>query len=509
MSLGGDLIDFVGGLTIVGGDADGEPFTVLPWEARFLRGAFRRAGDAALSEARGNGKTALCAGIATAVADPGGPLHGNRYECVVVASSFDQSRITYEDVLSFLRERGHDIDDRALWRKQDSANRALIEYRPTGARVRCLGSDPSRMHGIRPKLVLADEPAQWPKETRDRAIAALRTSLGKVPGSKLIALGTRPADDEHFFAKMLERAPYVQVHATPPDDPPFRKRSIRKANPSYDHLPSLRAQIAEEAEEAKRDPDALASFRALRLNQGTDDVARSVLIDGDTWRQALALPEPDVTATTYVLGVDLGQNAAMSAAAAYWRDGRLDAVAVFPEQPDLRERGLADGVGSLYTKMADRGELLTAGGRVSDIPALLAEVLNRWGAPAAVVCDRWREAELLDSLEAVRFPRCPVVVRGQGFMDGGEDVRAFRRAVMSDLVRPAESLLLDAAIKEARTVGDPAGNHKLAKRTEGGRRAQARDDAAAAAVLAVAAGWREWHQAPERATSGGVVAVAR
>ena len=44
-------------------------------------------------------------------------------------------------------------------------------------------------------------------------------------------------------------------------------------------------------------------------------------------------------------------------------------------------------------------------------------------------------------------------------------------------------------MSEARAVGDPAGNWKLAKATQGGCRLNARDDAAAA-LLAVAEGDR-------------------
>lgn len=501
------LTGFVGSLCISGGDADGEPFRVLPWERRFLLGAFRSDGDAALSVARGNGKTALVAAIASAVVDPLGPLTGRRREVVVVASAFDQARITFDDVLNFLRGRGHDLDDRELWRKQDSSNRALLEYRETQARVRCLGSDPRRMHGIRPSLVLADEPAQWEPAQRDRCYAALRTSLGKVPGSKLVALGTRPADEHHFFARLLDRSPYTQCHSAAPDARPFTLKAIRAANPSYDYLPSLRAQIAAEIADAKRDPDALASFRALRLNQGCDDVSRSVLVDAELWTSALAADPPDILSGEYVLGLDLGTSAAMSAASGFWRDGRLDSLAVFPLEPDLAERGLADGVGRRYLDMESAGELMLAGQRASDIRALLAEVLGRWGAPSVIVADRWREAELRDCLEAVRFPRCAISVRGQGFKDGGEDVRLFRRALLDGKVRPSRSLLLTAAMAEARTVSDPAGNHKLAKATEGGRRRQARDDAAAAAILAVAEGSRLWADKPVR--SGGVLAVAR
>ena len=58
---------------------------------------------------------------------------------------------------------------------------------------------------------------------------------------------------------------------------------------------------------------------------------------------------------------------------------------------------------------------------------------------------------------------------------------------------PSRSLLLRAALAEARVTTDAAGNAKLSKGAQGGRRLRARDDSAAAAVLAVAEGFRRWH----------------
>ena len=110
----------------------------------------------------------------------------------------------------------------------------------------------------------------------------MRTGLGKTPGSRLIALGTRPGDDGHWFPRMLNTAPYSQVHAAPPDAPPFWLRTIRRANLSHDHLPSLAARTQAEKADAAINPDALAGFRALRLNQGVADTVRLVLIDAAT-----------------------------------------------------------------------------------------------------------------------------------------------------------------------------------------------------------------------------------
>ena len=52
-------------------------------------------------------------------------------------------------------------------------------------------------------------------------------------------------------------------------------------------------------------------------------------------------------------------------------------------------------------------------------------------------------------------------------------------------------------MREAMVVADPSGNQKLAKATEGGRRKLARDDAAAAAILAVAMIEREREETEE------------
>ena len=200
-SLPGALVEYLGTLTVTQGRNAGAPFPVLPWERRFLRGAFAPGVvESALSVARGNGKTAFTAGLACATLD--GPLMRPRGETVLVASSFEQARIAFEHVLAFMGQR-HDLGDGKLWRVWDSSNNARIENRATGARVKCIGSDPARAHGLAPVLALLNEPAQWETSTSERMLAAIVTASGKIPDARIIALGTRPADVEHWFAKML------------------------------------------------------------------------------------------------------------------------------------------------------------------------------------------------------------------------------------------------------------------------------------------------------------------
>ena len=61
------------------------------------------------------------------------------------------------------------------------------------------------------------------------------------------------------------------------------------------------------------------------------------------------------------------------------------------------------------------------------------------------MCDRWREDLLSEALDKAKVPPCDLIVRGQGFKDGGEDLDAFRRSCLSGKVTPEVSLLLSVA----------------------------------------------------------------
>ena len=191
------LITYLAGLTISQGRLAGQPFTVLPWQRRFIRGAFAPGvQSAALSVARGNGKTSLLSAIACATLD--GPLAVPRGETIIVASSFEQAKIGFEHIVAFM---GDKLADRRRWKVWDTAQQARIEDRSTGARVRCIGSDPRRAHGLAPTLVLADEGSQWPPTTAEKnGIGAahsrrennrIRVSWRSAPGQRTPSISSR------------------------------------------------------------------------------------------------------------------------------------------------------------------------------------------------------------------------------------------------------------------------------------------------------------------------------
>ena len=304
------VAEYISGLTIGQGRYYGRPFPLLSWQRRFLR-CFDVPGDAAMSLGRGGGKSTLIAGIAAAAVDVGGPLVEPGAETVVVASSFDQGkRAIFDMALWFLRpslER-HGQGPKGRFRVQDSANRAMILDRETRASVQVIGCDPKRGHGLQSKLIICDEVAQWEPGSMARLLTALDSSGGKLEASKMLWLGTRPSTSEHPFQRALDGhgTTFQVCYAAPLDAPPFQRRTWKRANPGLDALPDLEAKIRAEAKAARADPDALAGFRAHRLNQGVPDTVRSVVLDVARWTEAMARPEPEPVGP-YVLGLDVGQ----------------------------------------------------------------------------------------------------------------------------------------------------------------------------------------------------------
>ena len=251
-----------------------------------------------------------------------------------------------------------------------------------------------------------------------------------------------------------------------------------------------------------------ARFLSYRLNVPTAD-ENTLLVSAEDWRACEVDDLPEASGPM-VLGVDLSSGYAMSAAAAYWPEtGRLQGLCAFPSEPGLKERGERDSVADLYQRMADRQELIVTEGRTVNVGQLLHAALSEFGRPTAVVCDRWRLNELKDGLEGVGIPPGIVITRGMGWQDGSEDVRGFQRAVKEGRIRTGISLAARAAFSGAVTVSDPAGNLKLAKKSDGGRRQGHKDDLAAAIVLAVGTGLRHWKPGQDAPADDDVVFIAR
>lgn len=483
-------VTFLEKLRVPEGPRAGERLRLAPFQRQFVTGAL--ASDvsvAALSIGRGNAKTALSAGIGL------GALLGKlgdkqpKREIVIGARTRDQGRIGWNFVEGLSRTLPTATRKRLIFRR---APRLEIEFEGDGGGhvLRVIPADGKSALGGAPTLAILDERGHWERDKGDQLEHALLSGLGKRAGKALI-ISTSAPDDSHPFSRWLdEETPgvYRQEHRPAPGLPADDLDSILLANPgAVAGIGSSIEWLQAQARRAiARGGSTLTSFRLYNRNERVSGETRDLLLTVDEWLNCETADLPPREGPV-VVGIDLGGSASMSAVAYYWpMTGRLEVHGTFPSRPSLLDRGQADGVGDRYTEMDRRGELSTLGDQTVPVAAWLVAILRHIEGQqiAALVMDRYKQSELGEAIDKSGI-RAPLVWRGQGFRDGGEDCERFRRSCFDGRVRSKPSLLLRSAFADAVCLRDPANNLKLAKARSNGR-----IDAASASVLAVAEGAR-------------------
>lgn len=480
---------FMHGLSIPEGPNAGQPVKLAPFQRQFIEGALAPETAAAiLSIGRGNGKSAITAGLGL------GGLIGvwdrqPRREIIAAARTRDQGRIIWDFVAGFAASLPLEIQARLIYRR---APRLEIEFMGDGGGhvLRVIAADGKSALGGAPTMAILDERGHWALDRGDELEHALLSGLGK-RGGRAFLISTSASDDTHPFSKWIDDplpGSYVQEHRPAPGLPADDAESLLIANPGAPHGigGDLEWLTTQARRSIARGGSSLTSFRLYNRNERVSGESRDLLVTLDEWLacETDALPPRD---GGVVIGIDLGGSASMTAAAFYWPEtGRLEALGTFPSMPGLLDRGQADGVAGRYVEMQERGELITLGDRTVPVAPWLAEVMRHVAGQhvAAITMDRYKQAELSEALNRAGI-RAPCVWRGQGFRDGGEDCERFRRAAFDGRVKARPSLLLRSAFADAVCLRDPANNLKLAK-----ARSTGRIDAAAASVLAVAQGAR-------------------
>ena len=491
-------MQFMHSLRIPQGPNAGNPVSLAPFQEQFIRGALAPDTSAAiLSIARGNGKSALTAGLAL-----GGLLgiwdRQPRREIIAAARTRDQGRIIWDFVSGFAASLPLEYQARLIYRR---APRLEIEFEGDGGGhvLRVIASDGKSALGGAPTMAILDERGHWPLDRGDELEHALLSGLGK-RGGRSFLISTSAPDDSHPFSRWIDDpvpGSYVQEHRPAPGLPADDRESLIIANPGAEHgigadLDWLEAQARRAI---ARGGSSLTTFRLYNRNERVSGESRDMLLTVDEWMACETADLPPRSGSV-VIGIDLGGSASMSAAAFYWPStGRLECLGTFPSMPTLLDRGQADGVARRYEEMHERGELTTLGDRTVPVAPWLVQVMAHVSDQpiAAITADRYKMAELSEAMQRAGV-RAPVVWRGQGFRDGGEDCERFRRAAFDGQIQASPSLLLRSAFADAVTLRDPANNLKLAK-----ARSTGRIDAAAATVLAVAEGARQTARPAQKA----------
>ena len=227
-------------------------------------------------------------------------------------------------------------------------------------------------------------------------------------------------------------------------------------------------------------PADQAFFRAHELNQ-PQAPGREQVCTPEEWAacEVETLPPREGPAS---VAFDLGGGESMTAGAAYWpATGRLELRAVFPEVPNLLERGRRDNVGTLYQQMAERGELGLSGRRVVDVGAFLQDFAKDVPDVATAAADSFRREEAEDALENAGVTWPMDWRANMSGSDGSHDLREFQRAVHEGRIR----CLPLKTMREALLWADVKRIHAAEHPTLGKAKSRARIDVLAAAVLAV------------------------
>lgn len=456
------ILAFLRGLPVVSGLKAGETLDLMEFQERFVRGVYgatdaagrRRVRLAALSVARGNGKSALLAGLS--LAHLLGPMKEAYGECYAAALDRDQAGVLYRMIRAYIEATPWmaarvNIKD---WHKE-------VVDEPTQSVWRALTSDARKAHGLAPSFWVADEVAQWrSRELWDN----LATGMGKRAHALGVTISTQAADDLHFFSEMLD-APYnptvyVQLHAAPKDCALDDQAAWKAANPALGVFLN-EDQFADAAERAMRSPSFAPSFRLLQLNQRV--AAEERFIDQADWEANGEAFDPlELEAQPCYGGLDLSSTRDLTAFSLWFPEsGKLLSWHWAPEET-ITERAEADRVP--YDRWAEEGWIEKTQGRATDrlsVARRLAEVRQAYDL-RGIAFDRWRFEDLAKLLndEGIELPLVEFV---PGFKTYAAACDAFERAVLEKRMRHNGNPLLRWQAGNVVIETDAAGNRKPTK----------------------------------------------
>ena len=213
----------------------------------------------------------------------------------------------------------------------------------------------------------------------------------------------------------------------------------------------------------------------------------------------LARDVPPRNGEAPVCGIDLGHSRAWSAACVAYPNGRVEALAIAPGCPNIASQERRDRVPrGTYADLVESGVLRLAHGREVVNPRQLVDaVVEEWGQPYEVVCDRLKVPTLRSDFSDAGFPM-PLTIRKGLWSESNEDIFACRRAAKDGpmAIETRSRNLITASLKASMVRADKYGNLEMVKR---GTDNTGRDDVAHALVLAAGAfqrrpqgyvGWR-------------------
>ena len=431
----------------------GEPMALPDFAVDFLRAGWG-SHESALTMARKNGKSAICAVLA--LGHLVGPLRTDGWRGAVASVSKEKASELRNQVAAIAEASKLDV----VVRQAPYPGKIISS---TGT-LETLASERTAGHSSSFDLVVVDETGLMPERSRE-LLAGLRSSVS-AKGGRIMHISVR--GDSPLFAEVLSNPAVVsRVYAAAPGCALDDREAWAAANPGLGTIKQV-SYMEAEVERVTGAPGDEPSFRAYDMNEALSPV-REMICSPDDLRGCFVDELPARAGPAY-LGFDFGEATSSTAATAIWpATGRVEFWMSFGDVPALADRQRRDS--APYVAMEARGELRTYPGRVVRPDAFLGDLLHDLAGVrvAGAAADSYKDSEVKDFLDQAGI-RWPVDFRRVGAgKDGGADVRAFQRLVIQRRLMMSESLALSTAISKSTLRRDGNGNPGIDRATSRGR----------------------------------------
>lgn len=472
-------------LKLSGGQWEGKPFELLPWQAFIVGSIFgwqaldgtRRFRVVYVETGKGSGKSPLAGGIGLKgfVADD-----EPRAEVYSAATKKDQAMILFRDAVSMV-DQSPALSKRIT--KSGTGERCWnMAYLQKGSFFRPISSDDGQS-GPRPHIGLIDE---LHEHKTNVAVEMMRAGT-KSRRQALIFMITNSGSNKQgpcwqyheYGAKvaaglMTDDSFFSYICALDEGDDPFVSEDCwEKVNPSLVYgLPGVK-YLREQVTEARGMPSKEAMVRRLNFCEWTD--AENPWISADIWLNAASSYDLESLRGRKAFGgLDLGSTTDLTGFVLWVEpveDGEPWKLLAFPFLPDdnLTRKGENDRVP--YLQWVKDGYMSTTPGRAISkymVVQQLVEIGNILDIQA-IAYDRWRIEDLIQLAEDYDITIPELVPFGQGYKSMSPAIDMFEAALLNDeVVHPAHPVLTWCA-SNAVTTSDPAENRKLDKNKAVGR----------------------------------------
>lgn len=443
-------------LCLNGGEFEGVPFRLLPWQAFIVGSLFgwkradgsRRFREAYVEGGKGCGKSPLAAGVGLYMLMADEEM---RAEIYAAATRRDQAMVLFRDAVAMV-DLSPELSQRLM--KSGRAERCYnLAYLKKGSFFRPIASDKDGQSGPRPHCALIDEI----HEHKDRTVIDIMQAGKKGRRQPLVFMITNSGFDrtslcyeKHDYGtkvaaqQLADDAYFAYICSLDEDDDPFEDEACWiKANPSLGQT-IQKSYLEEQVRQARGMPSLESTVRRLNFCQWVD--AADPWIDGDLWRacEVEDLTIADFADSTVHGGLDLSGTRDLTALAGARRneDDSCDAfVNFFTPADTMSERDRKEK--THYVEWSRDGHMIATPGRAVDYGSVVERLQELMAVMTfeGIAYDPYRIKYMETELDQAGVT-VPLIPHAQGFAKSTESGLWMCRSI-----ELTEKLVLDGKLR--------------------------------------------------------------